>query len=362
METRRERAKRKKLRNKKIKLVLFICICIVISAVIILISFFKKNTNETSSNTLNYSDEASCFSGNSATLQISFAGNCMMQTAGKEDDFINSFSNIADIFKSDDYTIMNLESPLTDSEYKSSNDSIKGSTQNAELLKSFSVDAVNIANEHIDDYGTRGKTDTKLWLNKSSVDICDNNDIITKQIKGIKVAILGYCFWDASENTQKKIEEDIKKIKNEGAEYIAVYFHFGIEDSDCVCDNQKVLAYKAIDSGADVVIGSHPHYIQPFECYKGKLIVYSVGDIYDGINKNQSQKTSIIVQTKINFVNGQNISESFKVIPIVFSLDKDKCYIPDISTDNKILDDLNNRSENMNNKISGSVFELDDKE
>ena len=204
--------------------------------------------------------------------------------------FINSgrnysyfMQNVSSIFSQDDYTLVNLETTFTDSEVKAPKDgdifyNFKGPKEYVNILTKGSIDGVTIANNHIYDYGKQGMQDTVNALKENNIDICGEGYKILKDIKGTKFGFLGYTGWEYSNGLKTKIVNDIKELRNQGAEVVIPYFHWGIEKSYEPYDVQQNLARFAIDNGADAVIGSHPHVIQSMENYKGKLIAIFHGE------------------------------------------------------------------------------------
>ena len=102
---------------------------------------------------------------------------------------------------------------------------------------------------------------------------------------------------------------------NQGANAVVVFYHWGIERDYSANDDQRELAKFSIDSGADLVVGSHPHVIQGVEEYNGKQIVYSLGNFCFGGNKNPSDTDSMIYSITMNFSDGKFTSETHEIIP-----------------------------------------------
>lgn len=125
---------------------------------------------------------------------------------------------------------------------------------------------------------------------------------------------------------------------------------------------QVNLAHFAIDEGADMILGSHPHVIQSLENYKNKLIVYSLGNFSFGGNFNPSDKRTFIIQTKVKTLNGAIETMDYKVIPTsISSVDYKNDYAPTPMTgDNrsKLLSKLNSLSPSLNGKISDEFFSI----
>ena len=104
---------------------------------------------------------------------------------------------------------------------------------------------------------------------------------------------------------QLQVIDTIQEVKNQGAQVIIVSFHWGTEKSNIPDDAQKTLAHLAIDQGADLVVGHHPHVLQGIEKYQGKNIVYSLGNFCFGGNKNPSDKDTMIFQQTFTVENGK---------------------------------------------------------
>lgn len=275
--------------------------------------------------------------------------------------------NVSSIFSNDDYTLVNLETTLTDSNAKAHKEgevfyNFKGPKEYVNILTNASIDGVTIANNHIYDYGSQGINDTINTLKENKVDICGEGYKILKDIQGVKFGFLGYTGWEYSNELKTKIVNDISELKSQGAEVVIPYFHWGIEREYKPYDVQQNLARFAIDNGADAVIGSHPHVIQSMENYKGKLIAYSMGNFCFGGNSNPPDKRTLILQLKANIEDDKLVDFEYKVLPTMISSRNDKNdYIPTLATgENKtnILKTLNELSPTLNGKIKDEFFPI----
>jgi poly-gamma-glutamate synthesis protein (capsule biosynthesis protein) len=127
-------------------------------------------------------------------------------------------------------------------------------------------------------------------------------------------------------------------------------------------DSQKIIAYHAIDSGADLILGHHPHVIEGIEQYKDRLICYSLGNFCFGGNKNPSDKNTMIIQIKFNFTNNKFTSYDLKVIPCsISSVNYMNDYCPTPLKDNPktlLLEKLNKISPNLDFKIDGEFHNI----
>jgi hypothetical protein len=316
------------------------------------------------------------------TILLSFAGDFTLGTDTKfaydgslPAAFINSgknysyfMKNVSNIFNSDDYTLVNLETTFTESNEKALKDgdvfyNFKGPKEYVNILTKGSIEGVTIANNHIYDYGKQGITDTINVLKENNVDICGEGYKILRDIKGVKFGFLGYTGWEYSNNLKTKIVSDISELRKQGAQVIIPYFHWGIERSYEPYDVQQNLAKFSIDNGADAVIGSHPHVIQSLESYKGKLIVYSMGNFCFGGNSNPPDKRTFILQAKVNIEDDKLKNFQYKILPAMISSRNDKNdYIPTLAGgDNKgnILKTLNELSPTLKGKINDEFFDME---
>jgi len=196
-------------------------------------------------------------------------------------DFVYPFARIADVLKEADLTLVNLEGPLVKNCPLTNTGMVFcGNPEGVEGLVFAGIDLISLTNNHSFDYGQDGLLETIKVLNKRGITPVEPEKIVFKEIKGQKFAFLGF------EDVNKKVAEakigaQIKQAKSL-ADLVIVSFHWGVEYNAYPTQRQKELARLAIDSGADLIIGNHPHWIQPVEIYKDKLIVYSHGNfIFD---------------------------------------------------------------------------------
>lgn len=315
-------------------------------------------------------------------LLITAAGDCTLGTDTKFDyqsslpamwvkqnkDYSYFFSNVKHIFEKDDYTIVNLETPFTSSQTKSNKGggvvfNFKGPMDFSKILSSSSIEGVTISNNHIYDYGQKGFDDTIISLKNEKIDFCGEDFSILREIKGVKVGFLGYQGWSETSKLKEKIKFDIEKLRSDGASIVIPYFHWGIENQYKPASVQINLAHFAIDNGADLVLGSHPHVIQTIENYKNKLIVYSLGNFSFGGNSNPKDKRTFITQFKFKLENNVLKNYDIKIIPTsISSVDYKNDYKPtpmDGSEKNALIKYLNELSPSLKGKISDDFFNLE---
>lgn len=268
------------------------------------------------------------------SVKLSFAGDCTLGNyAGQANDgsfnqeYLNQgkdasyfFRNVKGVFENDDLTIVNLEGPLTSATaHLDKQFPFSGSTEYANILTSGSVEMVSLANNHSEDYYAQGMSDTKQVLDEHQIGYFGYETTCIKEVNGIKIGFLGYRSLSLSMNNDKgraTIKAAIDDLKNnQGASAVVVYYHWGIEREYYANEDQRQLAQFSIDSGADLVMGSHPHVLQGVEEYKGKQIVYSLGNFCFGGNRNPSDIDSMIYSITMNFTDGKYISDSHEIIP-----------------------------------------------
>lgn len=243
------------------------------------------------------------------SVTISVVGDC---TLGTDENFnyarsLNAYyekygasyflKNVKSIFEADDLTIANLEGTFTDSTSRVDKTfAFKGPKEYVNILTEGSVEAVTIANNHSKDYGAKSFTDTKETLDSAGVVHFGYDETSVVQVKGIKIGLIGIYELPDHLGRKQQVKDNIAKVKAEGADVVIVIFHWGIERDAAPNSNQTTLARFAIDEGADLVCGHHPHVLQGIETYKGKNIVYSLGNFCFGGNSNPSDKDTMIFQ------------------------------------------------------------------
>lgn len=283
-------------------------------------------------------------------------------------DYSRIMSNVKNIFENDDYTIVNLETTFTESNLKADKGSgvvyhFKGPKEYVNILTSSSIEGVTVSNNHIYDYGEEGFKDTINTLTENNIDYCGEGYKILKEIKGIKIGFLGYQGWIDSNELRDTIREDIQELRENGAQIVIPYFHWGVEKLFEPIETQINLARYSIDNGADMVLGSHSHVIGTLENYKGKLIAYSLGNFSFGGNFNPSDKRTFILQSKFDLENDEIVKIQHKIIPaLISSVEYKNDYIPTIADDKikeEIISTLNELSPTIKGAITNDFFTLE---
>lgn len=303
----------------------------------------SQNTNSEESSKTSSSDSGADAEQDSGlpsepvSLTVSVVGDC---TLGTDENFdydtsLNAYyesygseyflQNVKSIFSADDLTIANFEGTLTDSEEREEKQfAFKAPAEFSSILSDGSVEAVTLANNHSHDYGEQGFTDTLTALDQEGITHFGYDETAVIEVKGIKVGLVGiYELKDHLERTEQ-LKQNIAKVKEEGAVITIVIFHWGNEKEEIPDSNQMTLGRLAIDEGADLVCGHHPHVLQGIETYKGKNIVYSLGNFCFGGNSYPSDMDSMIFQQTFTIdKNGVSADNDTNIIPCSISSDYD---------------------------------------
>jgi poly-gamma-glutamate synthesis protein (capsule biosynthesis protein) len=235
-------------------------------------------------------------------------------------------SQVSDIFLNDDITVGDCENVFSDSDGLTVSDKgqytaaeeyaaavaaaqaagqeipendfqafwFKSKSSNANIISAGGVDIVSIDNNHINDYGQQGKEDTKAALEAAGVEWGNSGQTVYKEINGFKIAFIFGSMYNSGQ------EADILANLNEAKEqsdYQIIYFHGGTEAVHEPEDWKISACHDLVDNGADLILGDHPHVLQPMEEYNGAYIVYSLGNFCFGGNRHPENRTIIFNET-----------------------------------------------------------------
>ncbi len=274
------------------------------------------------------------------TITVSLAGDC---TLGTDEYFDYSTSlnnycetygtayfmeNVLDIFSSDDLTISNMESVFTDNDYLPREDkqfAFKAPTYFAQILPDGNIEAMNTANNHSMDYGYDSRLDTLEALDNVGVIHFGYDEVQVIDVKGVKVGLVGIYELDDHDERIPQLKNNIKRVKEQGAVLTIVVFHWGNELDEAPDEYQTLLGRMAIDEGADLVVGSHAHIVQGIETYKGKNIVYGLGNFCFGGNSYPREMDTFIYRQTFTVV-GNKVMDGVDASVIPCSVSSDYYY------------------------------------
>lgn len=236
----------------------------------------------------------------------------------QKNDFTWPFHQTADILKSADLTFINLETPLTPECPVITNRMVFcGDEKSVEGLLFAGIDVVNFANNHAGNQGQEGVDNTTSLLRRNNFLVTGVDGPTYAEVKGTKIAFLGYNAVDNQPGVAKAEPGLIKRevaTARANADIVVVAFHWGHEYTYRPSALQSDLAHLAIDEGADLIIGHHPHWFQRVEMYKDKLIMYSHGNfVFDQM---WSQETREGIVGKYVFYDNQLVDVEFMPVLI----------------------------------------------
>lgn len=244
-----------------------------------------------------------------------------------------AFEHIAEDLRKADITLCNYESCISTAgkAIAKKKFTFRCSPLTIGALKYAGFDVVNIANNHTGDYGKDALKDTLKWLEQENMPYfgavkkaTDKDRGVVLERNGVKVGFLGFSavyprqFWFGrnaaalvSSWPEEKIRKKIQELKSR-ADIVVTSFHWGEENWFYPIPSQIYLAHLAIDSGADVVLGHHPHVMQGTEVYKGKPIIYSLGNFVFFPPKEIGKETIMATLT----LSASGKTESIKIEPV----------------------------------------------
>ncbi|MEZ2226734.1 CapA family protein [Microcoleus sp.] len=248
------------------------------------------------------------------TVTLMFGGNVnLLDAFSKVADrgYDWAFANMEEYRKAD-VAMVNLENPLTRSSLGKNKKQLnfQADPELVKVLTAGGVDIVNLANSHAMDYQEPGLVETINTLNNAGIQHLGAGKNIKEarrpdiiEVKGQRIAYLGYYDSDlhaadlgtAGTNPRRnnRVAEDIRALRGQ-VDWIIVNYHWGVELADYPGDWQIDLARFTIDQGADLVVGHHPHVLQGAEVYKGRPIVYSLGNFIFGGNARSDYDTAVL--------------------------------------------------------------------
>ncbi len=251
----------------------------------------------------------------SSDISLSFTGDC---TFGyfNETDMPNMFPDVyrnsgsitypfdltKNVFGADDITMINFEGTLTQhTEHKDKQFYFRGEPAYVDILTNSSVEAVSVENNHSFDYFNKGFNETLKHLKNAGIRYtCLTSPSVIK-CGNYRVAMLSVALVSTTYKPEFKtmIEGYISQYRRDDT-VIVVNLHWGNEGANTPDPWQIEAAHSMIDAGADLIVGHHPHCLQGIEKYKGKYIVYSLGNFSFGGNNSVSSPNTIIFRASFS--------------------------------------------------------------
>lgn len=221
-------------------------------------------------------------------------GRSVMSRCLKLNDYNYPFLKVTEVLKKADLTVSNLENPITQNcPIINGGFTFCAKKEMLDGLEFAGIDVVSLANNHTMNYGENGLKQTKEFLTEKNIDYFGVNNLVIKEIKGIKFGFLGFDY--VNKNPKESDFELIRNSKKE-VDILIVMPHWGIEYKARSNNNQQEIAKKIVDNGADVIVGSHPHWPQEIGYINEKPVIYSLGNFVFDQSWSEETKKGLVVR------------------------------------------------------------------
>lgn len=288
------------------------------------------------------------------SILLTFVGDCAIGSEDKyrtfnysfhgylrEHGYAYFFEKVRDFLAEGDLTIANLEGVFSESKggKRTRKFNFRGEPDFVQVLTEGGVDVVSLANNHALDYGEVGLERTKEALTGAGIHWFKGQEAYLYEKDGITIAFVGLCKSDYFV-AGNEFYENISRLKEEGVNAVVCCLHFGQEYKTKHAERQTEMARRAIDAGADLVIGHHPHVVQGTEVYGNRTIVYSLGNFVFGGNVyirtkfESSALQCLVARVELRFAgDGSYLGQQLKLYPAHISEEgKNNTYQPRLVT------------------------------
>jgi len=266
-----------------------------------------------------------------STATLIFGGDVMLgrSCAAEIQNGTDPFEGISSLVREASFAAANLECTISNLGGATNRYAFRAPAQSAQLLRRVGFDAMGLANNHALDFGTVALHDSAARLLREQIEpvgvetptrkACD--PIFFTLADGKIIALFAISDVDPGASSQigaasvrAKLGPAIMKARSH-ANLVVCFVHWGIENSERITDEQRELARWLIDRGVDLVVGSHPHCVQPLDFYHGCPIAYSLGNlVFDGAPTVASWNHGALLEVGLN--EGAKIS-SVSLVPVV---------------------------------------------
>ncbi len=244
----------------------------------------------------------------------------------EQNGYAYPFQGIKHLTENDDITLVNLEGVLYEpKELNTSRLVFNGPKDFANILTEGSVEIVNLANNHIDDYGKAGYNSTVDALDAVGVKYCGETDFGREVCwfdfeNDVRIGFIGLIPAYYSKN-EAKVKQDMQKLKDAGCDVIIASIHCGQEGQATHSQMTDTYRKRAVALGAHIVVGTHPHVPQGLWVEKGVTTLHSLGNFSFGGNTGVDEELyspeSIVAQIHLHFKNGQYTGHHVTLWPIM---------------------------------------------
>lgn len=270
---------------------------------------------------------------NETTVTLTFAGDCTLGGEAALRSSRNSFAarvaqngmaypfaGLQPLFSSDDFTLINLEGVLGDSiEGKVEKQyNFIGDSAYTAILTEGSVECVNLANNHAMDFGSSAYLRMTGYLDEAGVGYVSEETLCLLEKDGVRIGLTASLF-ALSDKKQARLKQQMALLRDLGCQIIIHSMHGGEEYAPRASDRQRQTARAAIECGAALVVGHHPHILQNAALYQNAPIIYSLGNNSFGGNFNPADKDALLLRAAFHFKEGEAASLDWSLYPITIS-------------------------------------------
>lgn len=222
-------------------------------------------------------------------------GRSVMATSLDKSDTKYPFLKIAERLSSADLVFVNLENAIVRDCPKVYENTLKFCTLPSMLegVKLAGIDVVTLANNHSKNYGEEGFQETKEHLSEAGISYAGDGNLVVKELNRTKFGFLGFNFVinEPTEDDYNLISESNKEV-----DVLILSIHWGVEYTPEPRKNQRDLAVRFVENGADLVVGHHPHWVQTSENINGVPVYYSLGNLVFDQMWSEKTKTGLLVE------------------------------------------------------------------
>jgi hypothetical protein len=212
--------------------------------------------------------------------------------------------DVAEQLQRADIAFANLECPLAAAGPRDTARAVfRADPKTVAVLLQGGFDIVSLANNHALDSGPAALVETIDHLEDAGIayvgaarDSANGSDPVFLDAQGARIGFLAYADLDFQYGSRSKVDADLMRLRaqvaaaTERCDLLVVSFHWGVQDSDVPTQRQVDVARAAIDAGADLILGHHPHVLQGAEIYKNRLVLYSMGDfVFDARTADEAE-------------------------------------------------------------------------
>ncbi|MEE8370343.1 MAG: CapA family protein [Dehalococcoidia bacterium] len=272
------------------------------------------------------------------------------------DDFLYPVAATSDLTSAADLTVVNLEAPLIGGcPYHDSGFTFCGRPGFTAALQSAGVDVVTLENNHITNYGPQGTAETIGYLDAAGIASADRDTPAIVDVRGLRFGFL--AFNGVGENIDREAMASQIEALRPQVDVLAVAFHWGAEyvalpetAPGIANDDPIEIAHRAVEAGADLIIGNHPHWVQGVELYQDSFIAYSHGNfIFDQM---WSYRTRVGVIGRYTFYDATLVGVEF--IPVLIE-DSAQPNLLEGAEAQAVLDEMKAASEELRDRLASAI-------